>query len=585
MLRSSRSIASIVHHLMLGTAAVVATGALATTMVGCKDDGQPDYWLDKLEDRAWRPRAVKRLEQFYEDAITKSNKDTSAPEVKALLDKITVPLTQAYIQYYDDYDTKTRVTLIKLLAAFRDPRTEPALKKAFDEFVKHPSTSKDDQDIKWAARAAGDLKLPGLAEPMIQTFMKLKASTMLGGITYKDFNDAMQAMPQQSWAGPLRTMLDAEIVLPKSPSDKDKIDPYRNQLFWQTTSAMLLGILKDTSAIPSLLKVLLDPAKADVQATALLALVKIGKPAIAPAVKLLDGKDEDLIAFQNRRIKEATGASKPPDDQPYQRVAALILGTIGRGEALNPMIEALKTAKNDVNKAVIAREIAKIPATAESKQAFEEAFESISLDTNIPPGANALQVLAESAAQFYDPAMIPWLMVRADKTPGVGDDKTALQSAILVTTLKLAKPNQLGIVKAAVAKYGTKLEKDFLALAQAQLKACGDRVQCYLGEVEKSENQEQSKQFAAIKACYMIGIYGNDKSRMDLIDRLGSVDNAAIRYTIAQTLDQLSPKGGPAVVQKLNAIIEADEKTADRGKIAGDAPLKQVMYRIETRSN
>src|SRR5512142_1140327 len=163
MFRSTRTLASLIARISLGTAAVITTGVVATTLVGCKDDSQPDYWVDKLPDASWRPRAIKRLEQFYEDAITRSNKDTAAPEVKALLDKISEPLTKAYVSYYDDYDTKTRVSLIKLISSFKDPRTEPALKKAFDEFAKHPKTDKDNADIKWATRGEGALKLPSLA--------------------------------------------------------------------------------------------------------------------------------------------------------------------------------------------------------------------------------------------------------------------------------------------------------------------------------------------------------------------------------------------------------------------------------------
>jgi HEAT repeat protein len=583
MLRSTRTIASLIHHLMLGTATVVATGTLLTTAVGCKDEGKPDYWVDKLTERSYRPRAVKRLEQFFEDAVTKANKDVTAPEVKALLDKIVEPLTQAYVQFYDDYDSKTRVELIKLLSSFRDPRTVPALKKAFEEFVKRPATNKDDADIKWAARGAGSLKAAALGEPMIQAFMKMKASTMLGGITYKDFNDALQDMPQASWAGPLRTMLAAEIVIPKSAADKDKLDPYKDQLFWQTTSALLLGILKDEAAVDPLMKVMLDPAKADIQATAILALVKIGRPAVNEAVKLLRGQNPKLKDFAALRTKAATGSDKVEEGSDI-RTAALILGTIGRAEGLAPMIEVLKSTKDEATKSVIARELAKIPATAESKEAFKSAFESISLDTNMPPGANALQVLVESSGQFYDPTLIPWLLERAEKTAGSGDDKTALQSAILVTVLKLAKADQLDSIRPAVAKYGTKMEKDFLVLAEKQLKACGDRVQCYLGEVEKSENQDQANQFAGIKACYMSGIHGTEQTRMDLIERLGSVDNAAVRYSVSQAIDALSPKGSKEAAKKLEAIITANEKTADRNKIANDAPLKQVMYRIESRA-
>jgi hypothetical protein len=567
---------------MLGTATVVATGTLLTTAVGCKDEGQPDYWVEKLEDRSWRPRAVKRLEQFFEDSVTKANKDVTAPEVKALLDKIVDPLTKAYVQFYDDYDTKTRVSLIKLLSSFRDPRTEPALKKAFEEFVKRPATNKDDADIKWAARGAGALKAATLAEPMIQTFMKLKASTMLGGVTYKDFNDALQDMPQASWAGPLRQMLAAEIVVPKSAADKDKLDPYKDQLFWQTTSALLLGMLKDEAAVEPLMKVMLDPSKADIQATAILALVKIGRPAVTEAVKLLRDENDKLKTHALARAK-ASGAEKV-DEGAVVRTAALVIGTIGRSEGLAPMIQVLKATKDEATKAVIAREIAKIPATADSKEAFKAAFESISLDTNIPPGANALQVLVEASGQFYDPTMIPWLLERAEKTAGSGDDKTALQSAILVTVLKLAKADQLDSIRPAVAKYGTKMEKDFLVIADKQLKACGDRVQCYLGEVEKSENQDQANQFAGIKAAYMTGIHGTDQTRMDLIERLGSVDNAAVRYSVSQAIDALSPKGSKEAAKKIEAIITANEKTADRNKIANDAPLKQIMYRIEARA-
>jgi hypothetical protein len=584
MLRSSRTLVSLIHHLMLGTATVAATGFFVTTQVGCKDEGKPDYWVDKLEDKSWRPRAIKRLEQFYEDAVTKANKDQSAPEVKALLDKIVVPLTNAYVTGYDDYDVKTRTTLIKLLSAFRDARTEPALKKAFDEFVKRPATNKDDTDIKWAARGAGSLKLASLADPMIQTFTKLRASTMLGGVTYKDFNDALQEMPQQSWAGPLRQMLEAPIVIPKGANDKDKLDPYKDQLFWQTTSALLLGILKDGAAVDPLMKIMLDPAKADVQATAALALVKIGRPAVAEAVKLLKGQNDKLKAYHYKRVKETGGTDKDPTDEPEVRTAAIILGAIGRPEALAPMLDVLKNTKSEVNRAVIAREIAKIPATADSKEAFKAAFQSISLDTSIPPGSNALQSLAEATGQFYDPTMIPWLLERAEKTAGSGDDKTALQSAILVTVLKLAKADQLDSVRPAVSKYGTKMEKDFMALAEKQTRACGDRAQCYLGEVEKGENQDQANQFAGFKACYMAAIHGSAQTTMDLIDRLGAVDNAAVRYSVSQAIDFLSPKGNKEAAKKLQAIIDANEKTADRNKIANDAPLKQVMYRIETRA-
>jgi HEAT repeat protein len=583
MLRSSRTIASLIRCLMLGTAATVAGAAVTSTLVGCKDEGQPEYWVDKLDDAAWRPRAVKRLEQFFEDAVTKANNDPNDPQVQALNNKIVEPLTQTYIQHFDTLDTKTRVSLIKLLASTRDKRTEPALKKAFEEFSKRPKTSKDEQDIKWAARAASDLKLASLAGPMVAAFDKLRASSMLGGVTYRDMNEAMNAIRDKGWVGPLVSKLDAEIVVPKSAKDKDLIDPYRDQLFWQTTSAEVLGYIGDPGAVEPLMKVMLDPAKADVQATALLALVKIGKPAADAAIKLLRGQDQKLANFHARRIKE-TGGKEEPKDQPHVQTAALILGTIGRQEALPAMIEAVNNEKNEVTKAVIARELAKIPATPASKEAFKQAYESISINAVVPPGDSALEMLTESVGRFYDPAMVPWLLERAEKTAGGGEEKKGLQGAITVVVLKLAKPDQLAQAKAAVDKYGTQYEKDYHKLVDKVVKACGDRVSCYLEAIEKSENQEQNTQFAAIKSGYMIGIYGNEATRADLIGRLESIENAAVRYTAAQTIDFLSPKGSQEAAGKLRSIIEKNVKSADSDKIQGDAPLKQVMYRLDARA-
>jgi hypothetical protein len=586
MLRSSRALVSLLRSLMLGTATSVATLALATTMIGCKDESQPEYWVDKLDDTAWRARAVQRLEQFFEDALTRANKDMQNADVQALLGKVVDPLTKTYVEQYSELDTKTRVSLIKLLAAFRDKRTEPALKKAFEEFAKKPSTQKDDADIKWAARAAGDLKLESLGDGLLQSFLKLKAHTMLGGIAYKDLNEALLAMPQRSWSGPLKAALEPEIVVPSGKrEDADRVNDYRDQLFWQTTAAEVLGVLQDETAVEPLMRVALDPAKADVQSTALLALVKIGKPASDRAVKLLKNRDDALAAFAARRVQELTKAKEPSKDRPHVPVAALILGTVGRPEAIGPMVAELRAEDRDINKAILARELAKIPATAQSKEAFKSAFESISLDTTVPPGANALQMLAESAAMFYDPGMIEWLLGRAEATKGAGDDKKALQSAITVTVLKLAKPEQMPAAKRAVASYGTQLEKDIYSQADKLLKACGDRTSCYLAEIEKGENQDQKNQFAAIKAGYMIAMLGNEQSRDELIQRLDSIENPAVRFTAAAAIDYLSPKGSKEAAAKLKAIINKNKQSADSSKIQGDAPLKHVMYRIESRAS
>jgi HEAT repeat protein len=555
---------------------------VAATVVGCKDESQPDYWVEKLDDPAWRARAVKRLEQFFEDSVTK-NGDLKSEGVQTLINKTVDPLTKTYVDGYATLDDKTRVSLIKLLAAYKDKRIEPAVKKALEEFAKHPATAKEDQDLKWAAISVEDLKLTDLADPLLNAFLKLKASTMLGGVAYRDVNDAMRVAPSKAWVGPLSKMLDAEMVQPKTNKDKDLIDPYRDQQFWQVASAEVLGRIGDPAAVEPLLKVLLDPAKADVQSTAVLALVKIGKPAADAAVALLQGKNEALATFNARRIKEVTGTEAK--GKPYVATAALILGTIGRPESVGPLVEALKAETDDSNKAVLARELAKIPATDESKQAFRKAYESIAIDAEIPPSGSALEALTESAGQFFDPSMIDWLLARAAKIKGSDEDKKGLQLAVTLTALKLAKPDQLPQVKVAVDKYGTKLEKDWYVGVDELLKACGDRVACYITALQKPENQDRAKQYIGIKAGYMVGILGDEQSRDEIVKGIDSVTNAALRAVAATVIDHLSPKGSKDAASKLNTVIERNAKSPDREKSMGDSALKQVMYRLESRAS
>ncbi len=579
-MRTSRAIASLIRSLMLGTVGFSSAAIVATTLVACKDESQPEYWVEKLSEPAWRTRAVNRLQQFFEDAVTKSNKDMQAAEVQDLIGKTVEPLTKTYVDNYADMDTKTRVSLIKLLADYRDKRTEPALKKAFDEFAKTPKTGKDDADIKWAARANEDLKLPGLADPMLQAFLKMRTSTMLGGVVYKDLNESMIAARDKSWVGPLIAKLEAPMT-PPGPKDKEVADDFRDQLFWQTTAAEVLGRLGDAAAVPALMKVMLDPAKGNVAATAALALVKLGKPSSDAATKLLKGQDQALLDFYKKRVKDLGGEDSKGN--PTVQTAAVILGTLGRQDALPAMLDVLKSEKDDVTRAIIARELAKIPATPDSIAAFKGVYESLSLETEIPPAGKALEHLTEAAAQFHDPSLVEWLLGRAEALKGDADDRKALQVGIAVTAMKIAKPSQMSAAKAAIDKYGTDVEKGVYKHADKVVKACGEKVDCYLAEIQKAENQDKSTQVAGIKAGYMISILGNEGTRDQLIAALEKINNASVRFVAAQAIDHLTPKGSKDVATKLNDIVQKNAKSADKDKAAGDTPLKEVMYRLDAR--
>ncbi|HEV8549868.1 MAG TPA: hypothetical protein VGQ57_12585 [Polyangiaceae bacterium] len=583
-MRTSRAIASLISSLLLSSSLTTAV-VVAPFLVGCKDEGQPEYWVEKLDDPSWRARAVTRLAQFYEDTVSRKNNDIKAPEVVELVNKTIEPLTKLYVDQYDNIDSKSRVALIKLLADYRDKRTEPALKKAFDMFAKLPKTSRDETDIKWASRAMEDLKLESVQVPMVEAFRKMRTSSMLGGVAYRDMTEALIAQPpNKALVGPLVQMIEVQVT-PPNDKDKSSFDDWKDQIIWQDTAAKVLGKIGDPAATEPLIKVMLDPTKGtaeftSVQISSVLALVKIGKPAADAAGKLLKSDYEKLQTFELRRIREVTGSDEK--GKPWVQTAAIILGTIGRPDSIPVMIEAIKNEKDDATKAIIARELTKIPATPESVEAFKDAFTSIPLSTEVP-GGHAIDALAEAAGRFCDPALATWLVETAGKLKGDADDRKAAQAAMTVTALKLVKAEDLATVKGAVDRYGTELEKGLEKQVESTLGACKDDVSCYIGLMQKPENQKIENQFVGIKAGYMIAILGNEAARDKLVDSLGSISNAGLRFVASQAIDKLSPKGSKTAADKLNTIITTNAKSPDRDKAAGDSSLKEVMFRLYAR--
>lgn len=582
MLRPSRASFALIRSIMLGAAAVTTTVAASSVLVACSDDTKPEYWVEKLEDPQWRPRAVKRLTQFLDDALTRADNNIEDPAVRELEDKLVAPLTQVYVESYGDLDTKTRVTLIKLLADFRDERAVPALKKAFEEFAKRPRETKDEQDIKWAIRAYGDMKSKELAGPVLAAFEALKAHTQLGGITYKDYSKGMVDAPDPSWESALIAKLGNKIKHPNTGKNKaqqrDMVDPYRDELFWQVTAAQVLGELKSQKAVEPLIQAILDPGKGDIATTALLALVKIGKPSVDRAAKVLNESDP-LVAFAKKAIKEATDADKEPAGNPALASAAAIIGMAGRADGADPLIAALEGKLEGEDKAILAGELPKLPPSDKTKDAFKKAFDSISIDTSIN-GTPALAILAEASAKFYDAGMVDWMLEQAQNTKGGGESKTAVQQALISSAIKLAKADQWDKVMAAAKTYKV---DDLAKTAEGVMKACGDKVDCYLTEVEKTDNQSEKNQLAGIKAAYMIGVLGDAKARDALVERLSSLENDAVHFAALGSIDVLSPKGAPEVVKTLEELIEKNEKSADAGKLSKNSPLKQIAYRISVR--
>jgi hypothetical protein len=264
---------------------------------------------------------------------------------------------------------------------------------------------------------------------------------------YKNVHDAMVQLASPSWKGLIVERLNRKIDKPAGAGDSGKVTAYQNELFWQTASAEIAGELRDPAAVKPLFKIVMTPSKADVAGTASVALIKIGKDAVPTLINALAGKDAELVDYA-----KANSGGNPDEAKSYVRAAAVVLGAIGRPDATGPMLQALEAADADVTRAVIARELTKLPSKPEVVKAFQTAFEKVSPTALMPPaGQNARAQLMEAAAHFYDPQLVPWLLKQVKEAKG-GETEDVVQLAAVVTAIKLMNKGQASDVKAAVDK-------------------------------------------------------------------------------------------------------------------------------------
>ncbi|HSO00584.1 MAG TPA: HEAT repeat domain-containing protein [Candidatus Nanopelagicales bacterium] len=561
----------------------VATGSI----VGCADENAAETWVKRLDDPATTPAAVNRIVQFFEDAMTRDNKDRNGPTVKPLLDVIMEPMTKKCVS--GDIDERTNSKLIKFISDARDPRGAPCLIKALKDY-KPEST---EEDVRWAARAVGAMKLKEGAGPLLEVFMKVRHSKPKSFGIYRDVYEAVKAVNDPSWEGQLITMLGRPINDPKD------VPNLRDELFWQITSAELLGLQKSEKAIQPLLKMLLSPSKAQGHVTAILALVKIGKPAVQPVIDLLESSNKELVEYSKIEQLKAAG-DKPSSEQKkaaeiaHISQAALMLGTIGRSDSATPLLTALGKSTDDVAKAIIARELSKVPESPETVKAFQEIYEKVPATLTIPPGIGAREALLEASGSYFDEAFVPWIVKTALEAKGEEGDVAPIRDASLQVAMKLMTLDQIAEVDKLYTKaqtgadgkpstVGKAFEKEY-KMAKDLLNECKSDAACYLAKASDPANQQKDTQFKGIKAAYMLGVLGKPEIRQQIVDAMPKLTHAAIRFVSVSVIDHLSPQGDNAIAQKLQAIVDEAEEKRNEQLMSANAPFKTVIYRLNARS-
>jgi hypothetical protein len=551
------------------TVAIPAAVALSALISGCQDDNDPKVIAGTLTDPAKQTQAVKRLIQKYEDALTNDKKDRQGPTVKPLLDIIIDPMSKLCTD--GQMSDQTRSMVVKFLADTWDPRATPCLNKVLTDFK--PGTNEG--DVQQVMRAVAQTKNKDLADGVVNLFAILKATDpgSMQDNMYKDVQAAVLAVANTSH-------IDTFVKLLEHPLPEDgKKDPkgMQNEWFWQGIAATALGDLKDPKAITPLIKVMLSPAKLNsvIGGNSVVALVKIGKPVIAPAKDLLTSAPgaAALIKFSTEENLKGTTekdpkkleAEKKAAEHAHIDVAAQILGALGREDAVDPFLSFLdapvdpkatdeQKAQIAQTGAIIAYQLPNLPRSDKSEAAFKNVFENLKNEVTMPNGDGAKEKLLSSSVSF----------MKGDQTDNVrklfdkkgADGKTPL---------------------------GKAFAKEWDAVTGV-LKDCGDKVDCYYDKAADPKSQEKEGAATGLKAAYMLAILNKPEIKAKIVDNLGKFANPGIKQQVLSTILFYSPKGDSDAAGKLQAVVDKAEASKDQEAIQDAVPLKQVVALLNARA-
>lgn len=451
-----------------------------------------------------------------------------------------------------------RARITQYLASIKSAAGERCYLHALREY--RPGVT--DEIVGVASEAVAALRIEAARGPLFEAFTKMRASRSHGA--YRAVYDAMVALADPAWEGRLVAYLERPVD-PKDPP------AFTDEMFWLQTAITILGRQRSEAAVRPLLRVLLTPDRALAQLDALLALVRIGKPAVVAATTLLKKGDPELLAHAAARATSGVD------------IAAMVLATIGRAESVSPMLDSIAAA-DPVTRALVARELSKLPTDARVVAAYRGVVEKLPLTVMLPLGPPAHEDLVGRAPEFFDANLVPWLVDDARRLKGDPEKVRMIREAALVAALELARADQVKDVDAiaALGNAGKSFAKP-IAMTKELLAACGDRVDCWLDEVVDPASQQESTQFRGVKAAYMIGVLGDASAKAKLVAAMPQITNPAVRYVAGLAILHLSPQGDAAAAAALQKMIDEADASGDPGRVRLHAPLKVVVARLQSR--
>jgi HEAT repeat protein len=541
--------------------------AVVTTAACHADPDDAAGQAKELSDPVRREYAIGNLTRLYSKALMDNKSDRNAPAVKAFDDATYEQLVKTYLEAPEDTQNGERIVL--LLQEMRDPRTLPALLKALEW-----RTEVNEEHAITAARTLAVLQLaPADRTKAVQAIAKA-----LDRVSGKRPVDNRMRIEFIRALGDLNDPAGAEVLTRVMLRQSEEQNFLINNLACEQ-----LGKLADPATVPALIEglYLFDPADPRNRLTQAVpaALVRIGKPALAPLVKVLEGKDTKALANSKAWIEAIRQRAPQMAEQmnpvaEMKKEACFSLGTLGFSES----IPTLVAAASDPDKGVqlgAAVALAQINRTeAETPKIREVLLNTYKSQEKI----QRMQVL-RAIQHMYDPGLQPFLLATA-KAPE--EELPDIRVIALNAFAMLANKAEAAQAKALIASDKTPFKGTFESQNNALLAAateCDEALPCW---VKKLDDKDEN---IARKAAYMLARLGrNNPIAINALTAKIDHPKELVRGDVLSALDYAATKGSPEAVDKIEKLRKAEEGRASWNHIKERAIATQAKLAARAKT-
>jgi HEAT repeat protein len=541
---------------------------LSISAVGCHaDPDDPAGQAKELSDPVRREHALGNLKRLYGAALTAAKSDRSAPEVKAVADVIVDQLVKVYVEHPED--TRAGEQIMLLMQEMRDPRTLPALLKALNW-----RSEVNEEHAITAARTLAVIELP----PGTRTEAAQKLAAALDNVTGKRPVDNRMRVEFLRALGELNDPVAAEVLTKVALRQSEEQNFLINNL-----AVEQLGRLADPSTVPALIEALylFDPSDPRNRLTQSVpaALVRIGKPALPPLLKILRGEDDKALAqskawIEAVRQRAPQAAAQMSAEAEMKKEAIYALGVLGFPEAIEPLIVAASDGDKGVQlgAAVALAQINRNDSDVERiRNVLIKVYES---QDKIP----RMQVL-RAMQHTYDGGLQPFFL-KVAKTPEdeLPDLRVIALNAFSLLANKAEAAQAKALIEGDKSPYKSTFEQQNNALLAAAGN-CDQDLNCWIKTLDdKAED-------VARKAAYMVARYGRGKPEAvnALVNKLDH-PKEMVRGDVLSALDFVAVQGSAEGVAKIEALRKAEEGRAIWNHVKERALATQAKLAARARS-